>query len=231
MDQPASPATPLRKRPSPSALAYLTLCYVATLYLAWYGAWLVERGLEPRLPWLTSSGGQFAYWTLMKLLLWVMPALVLIRISGKNIREVIGIRRWRSIMVWGGGAGLLIGASDILQRYFTGLPLLKVELSWALLNVVVVAPAVEELTFRGAVLGNLVDRLGFPVANTLTAFLFVGTHLPGWYFQGRLAESLTKVAGGALTIFLLGWIFGYVNRRSGSTAAAMLAHALNNFFS
>jgi membrane protease YdiL (CAAX protease family) len=62
----------------------------------------------------------------------------------------------------------------------------------------------------------------------VTALTFVLVHIPGWYFQGRLVEMLTTPIGGALTIFVLGLIFGVIAHRSRSILAPMLAHALNN---
>ena len=85
--------------------------------------------------------------------------------------------------------------------------------------------------FRGAVLGNLTQRYRFLLANTLTAALFLGMHLPGWHFQGHLWVNLTAPVGGALSIFLLGWVFGLVADKSKSVAASMIAHSLNNLFS
>jgi membrane protease YdiL (CAAX protease family) len=75
---------------------------------------------------------------------------------------------------------------------------------WGFVDAVVVAPIVEELTFRGAVLGGLGPRYRFSIANSLTALLFLGSHFPGWYFQGRLMTELTTPVGGAVSILLIG---------------------------
>lgn len=85
--------------------------------------------------------------------------------------------------------------------------------------------------FRGAVLANLLQQYRFVVANTLTALLFLGLHLPGWRFQGRLLTNLTAPVGGALAIFSLGWVFGLVMYKGKSVLGSMLAHSLNNLFS
>jgi len=77
----------------------------------------------------------------------------------------------------------------------------------------------------------LLRRYRFATANTLTAVFFLGIHLPGWYFQGRLRAMLAQPVGGALSIFLIGWVLGLVAHRSKSVAASTLAHILNNLFS
>ena len=48
--------------------------------------------------------------------------------------------------------------------------------------------------------------------------------------MGVLEDKLTSPLGGALSIFLLGWIFGWLMYRGKSAVGATLAHALNNLF-
>jgi membrane protease YdiL (CAAX protease family) len=208
-----------------------TLGFVAALYVAWIGAWLLEEALAPHLDWIRTDAGQFTYWTAMKLAIWVIPALSLIRLSGRTIREVVALDRWRSALLWGGGVGLALGVLSVLSRAVSHQPLFAPQLSWAWVDAVIISPIVEEVTFRGAVLGGLMRRSRFAVANTLTALLFLGAHLPGWYFQGRLLALLTAPVGGALSIFLIGWVLGFVYYQSRSVLGSTLAHLLNNLLS
>ena len=90
------------------------------------------------------------------------------------------------------------------------------------------APIVEEITVRGAVLPGLLARYGFLVANTLTALLSLGLHLPGWYPQGHLPDVLTHLVGGPLSTFGVGWALGLVACEHKSVAGSTLAHVLNN---
>ena len=206
------------------------LVFAVLLFMAWIGAWLLERTLEPRIVWLTTPGGHFAYWLVMKLLLWVLPALALIHLSGDRFREVMGFERWRAIVVWGAGVGLALGAMTLLAKTLGHQALFSSRLGWPVFSAVLVSPIVEEITFRGAILGALNRRFRFWTANTVTALLFLGMHLPGWYFQGRLLANLQAPVGGAFSIFLLGLVFGYVAHRSKSVAASTLCHLLNNLF-
>jgi membrane protease YdiL (CAAX protease family) len=133
-------------------------------------------------------------------------------------------------MAWGIAAGLVLAAVALTTKAIQHKPLLSPALTWAFVTAVVVAPLFEEFMFRGAVLGVLAARYRFTVANLLTAALFLGMHLPGWYFQGRLFRLLLSPVGGALSVLLIGMVFGYVRQRSGSVVAGLLAHAFNNFF-
>jgi len=193
-------------------------------------AWLLAQALMAHCGWLTTNGGRTGYWTAMKVLLWVLPSVFLIRYSGRSVRETICGGSIRSALVWGVGVGLLIGMETIGRKCLSGRDV-SINVSWGFLNATVIAPIVEELTFRGAVLGSLMQRYRFSTANTATAFLFLCSHFPGWCFQGTLRDNLVQPFGGAVSVFLLGWVFGYVVLKSKSVAAGVLAHSINNFFS
>jgi membrane protease YdiL (CAAX protease family) len=213
--------------PASRRCLFFTFLFVPALYFAWIGAWLLELTLQHRLKWMGTLGAQTLYWTLAKLIVWVFPAIVLICYSGRRVEDVIGLGRVKSIAIWGCGAGLLLGIVALAQRAIYHHSLFSLTLNWSFLSGVIISPVVEEITFRGAILGNLVQRYRFRNANTMTAVFFVGAHLPGWYFQGRLSQMMVSPFG-ALSVFLLGWIFGFVAYRSKSTTASTLTHILNN---
>ncbi len=198
------------------------------LISAWIAAWLLKIRLDPNIAWLATSAGAFVYWTTAKLVLWILPALWLLRISDRRLREVFQFSHWRSWLAWGAGIGFLIALTGFVPKYLRGALLLPTELSFPLGNVLVIAPVFEEFLMRGAILGNLRQGYSFATANIVSALLFVGLHLPGWYFMGTLRENMAKPVGGAVSIFILGLLFGYAARKSNSVIAAMLAHGLNN---
>jgi membrane protease YdiL (CAAX protease family) len=208
-----------------------TLGFVGFLYLAWIAAWLLEQALEPRVALMATSGGRFTYWTAMKLLLWVLPATVLLHASGRRLRDILGLHRVRTILLWGVGVGLLFAAGALIPRAIGHQTLFRPHLNWSFLGGVIVAPIVEEFTFRGAVLSTLLTRYRFLLANTLTAVFFLSIHLPGWYFQGRQCNMLAQPIGGALSVLFIGWILGLVAYKSKSVVASTLTHVLNNLFS
>jgi membrane protease YdiL (CAAX protease family) len=184
--------------------------FVLFLYAAWIAAWVLLRTLEPQVDWIATDAGRFVYWQSMKLLLWIVPGVMVLHASGQRLRDVIGLARVRSIVLWGGGIGLLFAVSTLITRAFSH------------------RSVVEEIVFRGVVLPGLLRRYTFLAANSLTAALFLGIHLPGWYFQGHLTAMLTHPVGGALSIFFIGWLLGLAAYESRSVAGSILAHVLNN---
>lgn len=86
--------------------------------------------------------------------------------------------------------------------------------------VVVVAPLVEELLFRGFLLGFLLQKMRFPVANVITCFLFAGLHY----------SSVQKWSNVAVLVplFLLSWFLGFLFYRQRSLRAPLGLHMAFN---
>lgn len=214
-----------------SGIAIRTAVLLAAVYVAWVAVWLLKGLLDSHTAWTSTQGGGFAYWTAMKILLWILPSMLLIRLSGQSLRDVLGLSYWRRAVLWGGATGLLLGLFSVLVKVVMHRPILSVSPGWpfiSVISVILIAPVFEEFMFRGAVLGALAQRYRFAVANVVTAALFLGMHLPGWYFQGHLRQNLASPVSGALAIFLLGLVFGLVAHKGKSLVASVLAHCLNN---
>jgi membrane protease YdiL (CAAX protease family) len=207
----------------------LALLLIAWIIVAWIGAWLLFRSLEPRVAAMRSDVGQFAYWTTLKLAVWILPALGFLRSTGRDVTAVLLGGKRPSLTLTRGLAGglLLVSASAVPRIFARGAPIPPRPV-WAQINAVVVAPIAEELAFRGVVLPLLQTGRKPSNANSMTALLFVASHVPGWLFQGRLVEMASRPMGGAVGIFVVGWILGLITQRSGSVAASMVAHAVNN---
>jgi hypothetical protein len=93
----------------------------------------------------------------------------------------------------------------------------------ALANVLLLYPLVEELLFRGAIQGALLNRtvwtiryFGISRANLVTSILFVGLHLvnysPAW----------------ALAVFLPSLTLGHIRERYSTLVGPILLHILFN---
>jgi len=193
------------------------------IILAWIAAWYLKIYLDRSVAWTATSGGSFGYWTAAKLVLWILPALRLVRLSGRSLVEVCRLSNWRAGLYWGGGLGLLLGLMGVVSNYWQGEPILPTQFSWQLVSVLMVAPTLEEFLMRGAVLGNLQTRYSFATANIISSVMFVILHIPGWLFMGT---PLT----GAVPIFLVSLVFGYATHRSHSIVGGIIAHFLNNLF-
>ena len=145
-----------------------------------------------------------------------------------GLRPLFGPRRLSSRALFGWGAAAFFGSvgatavyAGVAVRISPSLvpPPLPVELDLeqlavvTFLLVVVVAPVVEEVFFRGFLFRALAQRLGFWVAATASAALFSVAHLD------------VALAGPA---FLSGVVFAWVYWRAGSLWPAVLAHTSQN---
>ena len=214
--------------PHPTRIVRWTYLTYAAIILAWIAAWILKLQLDLLSPWIETGAGSFFYWISAKILIWILPALGLIRFAGRRLGQVLNFPNYKKWLLWGFGVGLAIALTGFIPSYLRGEPIFPMELSFALLNVLIIAPIFEEFLMRGAFLGNLEFGHNFWIANIITSFLFIGLHLPGWYFLGSLVENLLKPVGGVLSIFLISLAFGYAAKRGDSVIGAMIAHLLNN---
>lgn len=207
---------------------YSALIAFACILFGWIAAWLLKLALDRRMPGLTGDGESFAYWTLAKLIVWIIPSVVLIRKTGRTVRGVCRIPSWKKLVKWSLPLGGLFAILNIVSHLVKHTPIIAGELSYALISTVIIAPVFEEFTMRGAVLGGLLQRYSFPVANTIAALLFVLLHFPGWYFTHQLMANVLNPLGGALAIFAIGWLCGLAAKRSETVVGAIVVHFLNN---
>ncbi len=74
------------------------LGFALILHLVWIAAWILERTLETQTDFVDTRASRFVYWNSAKLLLWVLPAIVLIRASGQTFCGVMAFDRVRAIL-------------------------------------------------------------------------------------------------------------------------------------
>ena len=84
---------------------------------------------------------------------------------------------------------------------------------WAILSVVVCAPVLEEILFRGLIFESCKERFGSGAAVLVSALLFGLVH---------------GVPVQIINAFVVGLIFGYVYLRTGSLLSVILLHVVNN---
>lgn len=203
------------------------IVYVALIGV-WIITWLLKINLDILFPELTTSSGSFMFWTLAKIGIWILPALYLIRLSWRKLSEVFNLSNWKSWLAWGTWIGFLIALTAWVPNYLAWNPIFPTKLSFSLVNVLLIAPFFEEFLIRGAIFINLMKKYSLWKANIISSFMFVGLHIPGWYFMGSLAENITKPVGWAFSIFLISLAFGYAVYRSRSVLWGTIAHFLNN---
>jgi uncharacterized protein len=202
------------------------LAYYIFLILAWVSAWLLfeQVNLEAQ-----SSLIRFVYWTIAKLIIWILPVVVIIKFWLRQpLIEYLSLHEWKKGVKAGAGIGLVfIGLSFILDLFMRSFALPTITIGF--FSAVLLSPVLEEIVFRGYILGSLEKSgYGFWRANIVAALTFLGLHFPGWYFMG--SSNLTQPIL-ILSIFLIGLIAGYAKRRSGSTWGSIVFHLINNLYS
>lgn len=97
-------------------------------------------------------------------------------------------------------------------------------------SVILIAPILEEITFRGFILNKLNEISSFWYVNIITSILFVAIHIPGWIIINEtiiLYDMIQLI----ISIFIISIILGWVMQKSGSLYPAIVLHAINNYFS
>lgn len=202
------------------------LIYYVSLILLWIGAWLFYSWTN--IEFLTSTQ-EFLFWTVAKLIIWILPIFIIIKFYIKKpiISYLALSYSSRGIQIGIVFGLIFIGLSffiDIFARGFA-LPLITA----GFINAILISPLFEEVVFRGFVLGSLQKtKISFWLANGIAALMFLGIHLPGWYFMGSLT-SISVIT--LISIVLIGLIAGYAKEKSGSTWASIFFHFINNLYS
>lgn len=196
--------------------------------LSWCAVWLFKSGVSVCCDWFENTTFTAVYWLIAKAIVWIVPACVLIQASGRDFSSVVNLKEWRHWCYWGTIVGLMIASTGFLSKVIAGQLLLPSKFDHGTLNVLLIAPLFEEFLIRAAILANLIPLLGFVRANIIASAYFVILHIPGWYMMGNLHTRLTSPIGGALSIFLLGLLFGWVSRKGRSFLGGAIAHCLNN---
>ncbi|HYP26317.1 MAG TPA: type II CAAX endopeptidase family protein [Blastocatellia bacterium] len=171
----------------------------------------------------------------VKLALWVIPAVVYVAVVER--RAPLKVLKISTPV---GGKRLLYSAAAI-ALYFAGVIAFELFTSgktlaalfdsgareWlAVLFGVAFSPVSEEILYRGFILTELGERMGFWKANLLTSVLFVSIHWPHWLWATGFKPWMAVTS---VTMFILSLFLGYLVKLSGSIWPSVAAHILNNF--
>ena len=160
-------------------------------------------------------------------LLWFVTVWLLAVRKYRGDWETLGLRRFPGkALGWGIGFLLLYAMFNRLYLFLLALFRLRIQNNlgpvlatlsspwWLWTGIVVVAPVVEEIFFRGFVFGGLRPRYGWQQAAVISAALFAAIHLPLW----------TTL----LPHLVFGYLLAYLYERSNSIWPGILMHALIN---
>ncbi len=162
------------------------------------------------------AGGWFAWWGLRKA--GVRPFRSLTRRDGRAI--LIGVGAMFLLRI---ATGILLVLTDQTKHVQAGFEhfdvtsktqaVTTISVGLAVLSLVVIAPIVEEIVFRGLLFGALAGRLGVLGSAAITALLFGAVH-------GDVVLFPTLVA--------MGFVTALAYAATGNLWVAIALHALNN---
>jgi len=165
---------------------------------------------------------------LVKGLIWIVPTWLYIKYYlhtnpfeylRVNVNVKIGI-------FWGVVLSLLIGLYFAFETYIINQQSFQFSLSIDdYLNGILMAGIAEEIVFRGLILQEINKKMAFWKANIITALLFLVIHYPVWIYNEIFFHFGTHVY-----IFILGILFGFVYKKTGSLWSVIILHVLHNFF-
>ena len=130
-------------------------------------------------------------------------------------------------LLWGIGIGFGVAFLGFAQNYLNGNSIFPAQSNYGSINVLLISPILEEFLMRGGLMGNLQQAHSFLKSNLIPSLLFVLLHNPSWFFMGNLISNITRLDG-AVSIFLIGLLCGYVVNRSNSVLGGVIVHFLNN---
>ena len=199
------------------------------IMIAWVGAWNIWLVLNNNFEIFSNECIGFIYWTIAKIIIWILPALWLMQKTDCKVGEIFRVSSWRKCLIWGIGLGSVLVLTSIGGNWLNNSLSMPNPMSFTFVNAVIIAPVFEEFLMRGAIMKALRKKHRFVLANSVTAVLFVILHFPGWYYTGSLLSNLSSVTSGALAIFVIGWLCGLATEKGETVIAGIIVHTLNNF--
>jgi membrane protease YdiL (CAAX protease family) len=160
----------------------------------------------------------------------IITLVLAVRLTGANVFAyfALDVPRWREVTIAVAGLAVVIVLLDLLTVAFGRdlVPAFQLEihrsaladgtLAWMWLALIVVGPVGEELLFRGFLFRGVVREPRDVLPGILAiALLWSLLHLQYDWF-------------GAVVVFVIGMLFGYVRHYSGSTSLVILLHVLLN---
>lgn len=197
--------------------------FLVFFYLAWTikELWLIE--------YIYSFGEIISplLEALVKSLIWIVPVWIYIKthLHSDPISHLKMNVNVKEGVFWGILLSLLLGAGLILEAFLFDGVSFHFSLSFDdYLNTVLMAGLAEEIVFRGLILQEFNKKLAFWKANIMTALLFLVIHYPIWIYNDIIFQF-----GSHIYVFLIGLLFGFVFKKTGSLWTVILLHAFHNY--
>ena len=162
----------------------------------------------------------------MKLLVWTMPALLLIRHFKEDmwigLSEMLETKpKWfKSAPI------LLLVLTPLLISGISGGLAISPELKpVTLIESVLFAGITEEVVFRGFLLNSTIKKMKLPYAIVLNAVLFWLIHFPYWIY---LKHDLLTFLGGGITVMAVSALFSFSFVKTKNIFTPIILHMIYN---
>jgi len=205
----------------------LTALHIGIYIFIFFAVWSVrELVIQPAFLSPLSNIASALIGTIVKLLVWTLPAILLIRYFHRYMW--IGLKEmFTSRPVWFKDAFILLVVFVPFVRagLFGGFAINPdFEPSW-LIGAVVFVGITEELVFRGFLLNAFLKKMKMQYAIALDAVLFLLIHYPIWIYRGfTISEFLT----GSIAVALLSVLFAYSFIKTRNILVPIALHMLWN---
>jgi len=206
--------------------------FLATLFIVWSLRATVFYSVDESIHSELLKG---AYSNAVKFALWVLPSIAYVALVDKReplrFLKITTPVEGKRLLYAGIAIALFFAGVLVFERFNAGKTLAPLFESsareWLLaLGGVAFSPVSEEILYRGFVLNEFRERIGFWSANLLTSFLFVLIHWPHWLWATGFKPWMAITS---VTMFILSLFLGYLVKLADSIWPAVAAHILNNF--
>ncbi|OMC82259.1 hypothetical protein BK128_20625 [Viridibacillus sp. FSL H7-0596] len=203
--------------------------YIWVYFITFFALWCIRELWLVQYLDLMDSVPRAITSAVIKVVIWIIPVLLLVKITEKGVPfSYLGLRHnYINGLKWACWVSLVLISYFVILNF----TILDNNVDFRIgfnewLNTILLVGITEEIVFRGFLLRKLMDSFKFWIANTITSLLFVSIHFPIWFYKGLFEFPYIFTA--SLTAFILGIIFGYVYKKSGSLWSVIVIHSLYN---
>ena len=166
----------------------------------------------------------------IKLITWTMPAVFLVRHYSSDmfltLREMLSsrVKPMPYVLLSIGTLAYCLVSSIVVHGNVT---LIRPDPLSHLIGTVLLVGITEEVLFRGFFLNALLKKTRIVYAHGISSLMFVAIHLPWWIYSGSVSD-LSSALFACASIFILGFIFGWVFMKSRNIFIPIFLHMLWN---
>jgi len=209
-------------------LSFHKIFYFFVIHLIAWGAYAILL-----VPVLKNNLGDLGYELIgeaIKIVTWTMPAVFLVRYYSSDIfftlREMLSsrVKPIPYILISIGTLVYCLVSSIIVHGNIT---LIRPDPLSCLIGTVLLVGISEEVLFRGFFLNALLKKTRVVDAHVISSLMFVAVHLPWWIHCGIFSDLPSALFASA-SIFVLGFIFGWVFMKSRNIFVPIFLHMLWN---